>query len=89
MIKVSFYRWADNAAEGWRASRDREGLGRRVGRVRAGCVLNAAEVPLHPHAHRVVGVGQLQALGVVVVEGEHLTRDPSEVLKTPIASWSS
>ena len=62
-------------------------MGWVIAGVWAGRVLNPAEVSLHPHAHRVVGVGQLQALGVVVVEGEHLARDPGEVLQTSITSW--
>ena len=57
--------------------------------VRAGCVLDATEVTLHAHAHRVVGVGQLQARGVVVVEGEHLAGHPREVLQTAVSSCST
>ena len=75
---------ADDAAEGRGAARDGEGLGRAVDGVRAGRVLDTTEVPLHPHAHRVVGVGQLQPARVVVIEGEHLTRDPSEVLQASV-----
>ena len=57
--------------------------------VRAGCVLDATEVTLHAHAHRVVGVGQLQARGVVVVEGKHLAGHPREVLQTAVSSCST
>ena len=57
-----------------------EWLGRGVDGVRAGSVLDTAEVPLHAHADAVVGVGQLEPCGVIVVEGEHLAWHPSEVL---------
>ena len=77
---------ADHTAQGGGAARDGECRGRSVGSVRTGGVLDTTEVPLHPHTHRVVRVGQLQPLRVVVVEGEHLTRHPREVLQTPVTS---
>ena len=75
---------AHHTPQGGGAPCDGEGLGRCVGRVRTGRVLNTTEVPLHPHTHRVVRVGQLEALRVVVVEGEHLARHPGEVLQAPV-----
>ena len=75
---------AHHTAQGGRPSRDGERLWRSVGAVGTCRVLDTAEVPLHPHAHRVVRVGQLQALRVVVVEGEHLTRHPREVLQATV-----
>ena len=75
---------AHHTAQGGGAPCDGECLGWSVGRVCTGRVLDTTEVPLHPHTHRVVRVGQLQALRVVVVEGEHLARHPGEVLQAPV-----
>lgn len=58
-------------------------------RVRAGSVLDAAEIPLHPDADAVVLVAQLQARGGVVVEGAQLTRNASEVLETTFTSYKN
>ena len=75
---------ADHTAQGGGAPCDGESLWRGVGGVRTGGVLDTTEVPLHPHTHRVVRVGQLQALRVVVIEGEHLARHPSEILQASV-----
>ena len=71
------------------AAGQRERLGRAVDVVCAGGVLDPAEVPLGPHADAVVRVRQLQSRGVVVVEGEHPARHPSEVLQAPVRSYGS
>ncbi len=47
-------------------------------------VLDAAEVPLHSYARRVVGVGQLQPAAAVVIEAHDLPGHPGEVLQATV-----
>ncbi len=54
--------------------------------VWARCVLNAAEVPLHPDADGVVSVGQLKAATGVVVETQDLAAHAGEELQAPVRS---
>ena len=79
---------AHHTPQGGGAPCDGEGLGRCVGRVRTGRVLNTTEVPLHPHTDAVVSVGELQAGSIVVVEGENPAGDSSEILQTAVSSWA-
>ena len=85
---VSGTRGANNTSQGWRPSCHGEGLRWCVCTVWTGCVLDATEVSLHPDAHGVVCVGQLKTLSVVIVEGEHLTGDTSEVLQASVACYN-
>ena len=54
--------------------------------VGARIILDAAEVPLHPDAGRVVRVGQLQAGRSVVIEAQYLSRDAGEILQASVGS---
>lgn len=49
-------------------------------------VLDAAKVSLHSDANGVVGVGEHEATGAVIVEAQDLTIDTEKVLETSIGS---
>ena len=55
--------------------------------IRAGCILNATEVPLHADTYAVVLLRQLKSCAWVIVEGLYLSRHTGEVLKTALFSW--
>lgn len=55
--------------------------------VLAGHILDAAEVPLCPHAGGVVLVGELQAGAHVIVVGFDLSRHPLVVLEATGGGW--
>jgi hypothetical protein len=55
--------------------------------VRAGCVLDPTEVPLHPDTYGVILLGQLQPCCRVIVIGLYLSGHTGEVLKAAVVSW--
>ena len=73
-------RGSNNTSKRGRTSSDGESSWWCISSVRTGGVLDTTEVALHPDTHGVVRVGQLEALRVVVVEGEHLAGHSSKVL---------
>ena len=55
--------------------------------VRATCILNPTEVPLHADAYAVILFGQLKSCPWIIVIGLYLSWHTGEVLKTALFSW--
>lgn len=50
------------------------------------CVLDSTKVPFCPDAYGVVGIGQHETTGIVVIETKHFATDSSVVLQAAIGS---
>ena len=55
--------------------------------IRAGCILNPTEVPLHADTYAVILLGQLKSWPRVIVIGLYLSRHTGVILKAALFSW--
>jgi len=55
--------------------------------IRAGCILDPTEVPLHADTYAVILLGQLKSCPWVIVIGLYLSGHTGEILKAALFSW--
>ena len=55
--------------------------------IRAGCILDPTEVPLHADTYAVILLRQLKSCPWIIVIGLYLSRHTGVILKTALFSW--